>query len=304
MKPILQSEKMAPLVSVVIPTYNRMPFITECIRSVQAQTCTDWELIVADDGSTDNTLEALRDIYDIRIRILELPHTGNIGWLRNMAVIASKGKWVAFLDSDDLWVPQKLELQLNSLQQSGKRWGYGRFELINESASQPDNRSGRFRAFSGSITDKVISAAAAVSVGSLIVERELFYEAGCFNTDLKLLYREDYELALRLSLKADADAIDELLVRIREHRGRSTNYVTDSHERTAQTFTQFLLFNPTGMLAKAAHKRRGHHLSEAAAGNLSKRFYLRGAKQLTLAIRDGDSFRHIASALKKHYIKS
>lgn len=288
----------APLVTVVIPTYNRLPFITEAVRSVIAQTFTNWELIIADDGSTDGTAQVQMELHDARVKVMSLPHTGNIAWMRNVAAEAGKGKWIAFLDSDDIWVPEKLDIQLNSLQQSARRWGYGGFTLIDEEGMEFTNDSA-YTPFSGWIADRVIAAEAAVSIGSLVVERSLFNEAGCFNTALSLLYREDYDLALRLSLLAAADASPVTLVKIREHRGRSTNTVADSHERTAATYAHFLSLRPAATLKKIAHRRRGYHLAEAARINFLKKRYALAGRQFGKAITEGDRLRHLLAVVKR-----
>jgi len=292
-------QPVSPLVTVVIPTYNRMPLLLEAIHSVVAQNYTNWELFIADDGSTDGTIEAVRVMNDPRVRIIELSHTGNIGSLRNTGAQAGKGEWIAFLDSDDRWLPDKLQIQLNSLTASSRRWGYGAYELMGEFAGPIENRSRKFYPYCGWITKEIITAEAAVSIGTLTIERKLFNEAGGFSTNEKLIYREDYDLALRLSLKAEADAVPEVLVHIREHRGRSTNHVRDSFERMAETYTQFIKIKPGPTLEKIARKRRGYHLAEAAANNLSQKKYLLAGRQLGKALADGDRMKHVLSVLKR-----
>src|SRR5918994_2658862 len=95
-----------PLVSVVIPTYNRWPMIGEAVQSVLAQTFEPFELIVVDDGSTDSTVSSLSQ-RDSRLKIVTQPRAG-VSAARNAGVVKSQGKYIAFLDSDDLWLPAKL----------------------------------------------------------------------------------------------------------------------------------------------------------------------------------------------------
>src|SRR6266487_2699709 len=102
-----------PLVSVIIPTFNREAYLREAIESVFAQTYSNWELIVADDGSTDGTRAYLASVTDRRTHVIELEHCGTPARLRNTALARAQGTYVAFLDSDDLWAPEKLELQIN-----------------------------------------------------------------------------------------------------------------------------------------------------------------------------------------------
>ena len=98
----------SPLISIVIPTYNRADLIPKAIQSVLDQTYQNWELIIVDNYSDDGTKEVIESFKDSRISMLLLPRTGSVAASRNMGVHHSKGEWVAFLDSDDWWFPTKL----------------------------------------------------------------------------------------------------------------------------------------------------------------------------------------------------
>ena len=98
-------------VSVIIPTYNRAALVKEAVASVLAQTWREFELIVVDDGSTDDTPEALAP-YASRIRLLRRENRGGVSAARNAGMAAARGEWLAFLDSDDLWLPEKLARQM------------------------------------------------------------------------------------------------------------------------------------------------------------------------------------------------
>src|SRR5688572_27262369 len=103
------------LISVVIPTFNRAHLISEAIESVLAQSYPNWELIIVDDGSTDETQSLIRNFSDTRIRYFRIEHSGSFGTVRNFGIQASKGEYIAFLDSDDIWDPMKLEKQLQTI---------------------------------------------------------------------------------------------------------------------------------------------------------------------------------------------
>ena len=286
-----------PLISIVIPTYNRVFLLQKAIASVLAQTYTRWELIVVDDGSTDDTAGIIYSLKDPRIQLLALPHCGNIASLRNAGTKAGSGEWVAFLDSDDEWVPDKLEIQLFLLLQEKKRWSYGGYELMNEVSQTIPGKYGIFRPLSGWIARPLITTEVAVTIGSLMIERKLFNEIGGFNTEPKLLYREDYELALRLALKAEALAVPDLLVRVREHTDRSTNAFNDGYERTAFVYRHFLDSHPGKELERPARKRMAYHLAEIAVNCMENGKYFPATHQLAKAFVNGDSLRHLLSAI-------
>jgi len=106
-----------PRVSIVLPTYNRVMYIGEAIDSVLKQTYANWELLVVDDGSTDNTVELVSQIEDDRIRLLQTPKRLWATGTRNFGLNDASGELIAFIDSDDLWAPSKLQKQVNALQQ-------------------------------------------------------------------------------------------------------------------------------------------------------------------------------------------
>src|SRR5574344_1834201 len=99
---------MGDLVSVIMPSYNTAQYIAESINSVINQTYQEWELIIVDDCSTDDTDEVVKSFHDKRIRYLKNDKNSGAAVSRNRALREAKGRWIAFLDSDDLWKPQKL----------------------------------------------------------------------------------------------------------------------------------------------------------------------------------------------------
>src|SRR5262245_39849002 len=110
-----------PTVSVIIPTFNRSKLVVNAIRSVLCQTNRDYEIIVVDDGSTDNTAQALTPYMD-RIRYVSQANLGTSA-AKNSGLQLARGKWISILDSDDCWLPTKLEAQLNALATLGKDFG-------------------------------------------------------------------------------------------------------------------------------------------------------------------------------------
>jgi glycosyltransferase involved in cell wall biosynthesis len=129
------------LVSIVIPTFNSAPFIAEAIQSVQKQTYVNWEIIVVDDGSTDGTVAIISEFQasDNRIQLYKLPVNSGTGIARNLGVEKAKGKYIAFLDADDLWKPHKLEKQIQWMHLHHLPFTFSFYDCIDEQG-QPLNR--------------------------------------------------------------------------------------------------------------------------------------------------------------------
>ncbi len=120
------------LVSIITPTYNCGRFIAETIESVLAQTYPSWEMLIVDDCSTDNTKEVVGQYNDPQIHYHCLEHNSGAAVARNTALKMAKGRWVAFLDSDDLWKPEKLEHQLAFMVENGYAFSYHKYTEIDE----------------------------------------------------------------------------------------------------------------------------------------------------------------------------
>ena len=122
---------MSQLVSIIMPSYNTAEYIAESIKSVIHQTYTDWELIIVDDCSTDNTDDAVAPfLSDARIKYLKNEKNSGAAVSRNKALCEARGKWIAFLDSDDLWLPEKLEKQIAFMEENGYHFSYTNYSEI------------------------------------------------------------------------------------------------------------------------------------------------------------------------------
>lgn len=129
---------MKKLVSVIMPAYNCAEYIGDSIRSVQAQTYTDWELIIADDNSKDDTVRIVKEFADADSRIVLIESQENLGpaGARNKAIEAATGTYMAFLDSDDIWHAEKLERQTAFMEENGYDFSFTSYEKIDENAEK------------------------------------------------------------------------------------------------------------------------------------------------------------------------
>ena len=197
---------MAPLVSVIIPTYNRADLVRQALASVKAQTYRDFEIVVVDDGGTDGTYEVLS--ADRELRVLRHPDRRGVSAARNLGVAEARGEWLAFLDSDDLWLPDKLARQISWLEsqpellicQTDETW-VRRGVRVNKPAA---HRKVAGRIFLPSLARCMISPSA------VILNRRLLQDHGAF--DATLPAAEDYDLWLRLTWRYEVGLVDEPLV--------------------------------------------------------------------------------------------
>lgn len=128
---------MDDLVSIIMPSFNTGKYITETIESVLVQSYKNWELIIVDDCSSDNTDEIISTyLSDDRIHYLKNEKNSGAAFSRNTALREAKGKWIAFLDSDDLWMPEKLEKQLSFMKSNGYFFSYTDYEEIDVNGKQ------------------------------------------------------------------------------------------------------------------------------------------------------------------------
>lgn len=212
-----------PLVSVIIPTHDRARLVIHAIESVLGQTYEKLEAIVVDDGSADDTAKAVATFHDDRVRYIPIPHSGLPAVARNAGLRIAQGEYVAFLDSDDLWFPEKLALQVECLVQSAEvglvcsnavrledtgRVRGAKCELY---LKPGQGRSGRVLA--ALLRDNFIITSTAM-VGRACVE-----EAGAFDESPMLLGIEDYDLWLRVAALAEVRYLDQPLGAYRDSRG-------------------------------------------------------------------------------------
>ena len=209
---------MEPSVSIVMPTFNRIEFLRATVESVLRQTMPDWELVIADDGSNAQTLGYLESLTrEQRIRLLRRHPSGNAGAARNAGIAAAQAEWLAFLDSDDLWAPTKLERQLAVLRANPEcGWSYTAFVMIDaDGVVLPSERERAWTPHSGRIFTETVRTKASIRPSSVIASTGLVREVGAFDEAIDC--SEDYDLWLRLALRSPVCVVDEPLISVRRH---------------------------------------------------------------------------------------
>ncbi|MDP9235059.1 MAG: glycosyltransferase family 2 protein [Actinomycetota bacterium] len=256
-----------PAVTVVIPTRGVAPFLPLALASALHQRDVDLEVVVVDDGSEREGGVWLGDLEDPRIRGIRHDRPRGVSAARNTGIAAAAGEWMAFLDDDDIWSPEKLGRQLSAVRSSGRRWVYAGAVAIDvdnrvlyvEPVLEPDRLLKRLPALN------------VVPTSNVMVHRELLSQASPFDTALRLT--EDWDLYLRLARVGPPAFVPDHLVAFRTHPAQSS-------------------LDPTGLLAEIETFERRHGVRTDRVA------ILRGAAWSCL--RAGD--RRAALGLYRHAI--
>ena len=207
---------MNNLVSIIMPSFNTGIFIKETINSVLKQTYTNWEIIIVDDCSTDNTDEVVASFKDERIKYIKNEKNSGAAVSRNRALREAKGKWIAFLDSDDIWLPEKLEKQIAFMENNGYDFSYTSYCQIDEQSIESGvtvtgpkkiTKTGMYNyCYPGCLTVMYN----AEKVGLIQIE------------DIKK--NNDYAMWLKVCKKADCYLLEETLAKYRKRSGSISNH--------------------------------------------------------------------------------
>lgn len=265
---------MTKSISVIIPTYNRWPVITRAIDSVLAQTAQPDDIVVVDDGSTDNTVENLKSRYGDQINIIQT-HNHGVSAARNHGIENTRGDWIALLDSDDQWLPDKLKLQMDVIKNNNDCVLCHTDEIWIRNGVRV-NQMNKHKKSGGDIFENCLPLCV-ISPSSAIIKRELFSTIGLFDTTLPAC--EDYDLWLRICASHKTDYLQEkLLVKYgghedqlsRKHWGMDRFRIKALQKLLTQTNLNAnqrtsalkMLKKKTIILLKGAIKHQNHELLE------------------------------------------
>lgn len=271
-------------VSVIIPVYNRENMIGIAIESVLSQSYSNLELIVVDDGSTDKTKDVIRSFKDIRISLIEANHNGAYA-ARNIGIENAKGEYIAFLDSDDIWLPEKLAKQVAVARR--KEEG---FVFTNGFVLMENNNEYRMNIFL--TADRDICGGKCytellrhnfIATSSVILSRNIIDNVGYFIAENRGVL--DYDMWLRIARKYEIDYIAQPLFLYKSHADRlSTNRVARLHDSLyiydlqRKICTQHGLKNEEKTIRRSVaetHMRLGLIHYSTGEGNIARKYFYR-----------------------------
>lgn len=203
---------MQPLVSVIMPTYNRQATVMRALDSVLGQTYANLEVIIVDDASTDSTVQLVNARRDDRVHLICLPENGGANAARNRGIAAARGEYIAFQDSDDEWDRDKLQVQIKDMLDRGLAASFCAHRLIRDVGEKiiPEDYEDKEKYEDG--LRQVLAESNVISTQTLVVRKDVFSIIGNFDEDMPRL--QDYEFVIRLSQKEKIGYIARPLVSV------------------------------------------------------------------------------------------
>lgn len=233
-------------ISVIIPTYNREKLIEKCINSVLEQTYQPTEIIVVDDGSTDGTPDKIYKLNSPIIRVIIGEKNRGAQAARNLGIKEAKGDWIAFLDSDDVWLPDKLAKQKECVERSGRKVCAGGGFILKNGETSVSWLSGQ----SGMVFEQVILHKMCFLYPTILVKKDCLMQIGML--DEKVPAHQELDISIRLAYKYEVDYINEpLFIWNRD------NEKTISNDRKKQIEGREYLFEKYRELIKRTHGNKG-----------------------------------------------
>ena len=191
-------DSISPLISIVIPTYNRANLVGKAIQSILDQSYENWELIIVDNYSDDNTKEVIKAFNDDRILMLSTPRTGSVAASRNLGVAHSNGEWIAFLDSDDWWLPEKLMYVCKALR-NDPDLVYHDLQIVNANGASMKQKRTKGQKLKEPIYLDLLLNGNNIALSSVVVRKAIFLAVKGMNESPTFFAVEDYDLWLRIA---------------------------------------------------------------------------------------------------------
>jgi glycosyltransferase involved in cell wall biosynthesis len=184
-------------ISIIIPTFNRARELNRAIESVINQTYKNWELIIIDNNSSDNTDEVVSKFNDSRILLFKINNNGIIAKSRNLGIKKSSGSFIAFLDSDDWWLPKKIEISLKYLEKGADIVYHDLF--ISKKGALKNTRKAKTRSLFSPIFNDLLVNGNALNTSSVVLQKKLCEDVDLFSEEKELIAIEDFDAWLKLS---------------------------------------------------------------------------------------------------------
>lgn len=278
---------MNPLFSIVIPTYNHAHFLGRALKSVLDQTCSNWEVLLVDNHSEDNTDEVIKNLNDSRIHLFKIHNNGVIAASRNLGIRESRGEWIAFLDSDDCWYSEKLEKILAVIRAEGNCDVLCHDELIVD-INTGEKRVLRSGPYQDAFYETLLVEGNRLSPSAAIVRQSFVARHGvAFNESRNYITVEDYDFWLQLaSVSARFRFVHEVLGEYVIH-GSNSSVRLAQHLKNCETLLHDHVFK----------LQRFHPNPDKLWKQVLPRVRLAQAKQAVISSKFGEALRLVVRTL-------
>ena len=226
------------LISIVMPTYNQSEFLSYSIDSVLSQSFTNWELLIVNNFSSDDTTKILENYSDPRIKVLQINNGGVIAKSRNVAIKASRGDWIAFLDSDDYWLPTKLEM-LSRYFNTSCDLIYHHMKVVKGTDNIFANEPIKSRKLIKPVLKDLIINGNTIATSSVVVRKKNLVEVNYMREAPELIGIEDYNTWLRISKFTEAFQLVPLELGVYRRHENNNSHSQDTNLHT-EAFREFL----------------------------------------------------------------
>jgi glycosyltransferase involved in cell wall biosynthesis len=275
---------LGPAVSIVMPTFNRLEHLEAAVASVNAQTFDDWELIVVDDGSDKPTREFLRSLPQSRTTVVLGPHSGVPAVARNRGIALARGRYIAFLDSDDRWAPDKLRRQVMMMRSTpARRWSYTAVRRIDAAGRVLEPSRVVWVPYTGAILKQVLTIEAQIALPTVMAEAGLVRELGGFDEQLRMI--EDYDLWARMAQNSDVSVDAEPSTDVRNHAEQFTLDRGGKLAGWAAFYAKMEGRVPSAELRALCRTRKREHVLLLAAEHARTRDWVAMQRALGAAVR-------------------
>jgi glycosyltransferase involved in cell wall biosynthesis len=249
---------ISPIVSVIMLTYNRQRYLPEAIQSVLSQTFQKLELLILDDGSTDNTEALIHQIDDERIRYFKFDHTAKASRLRNFGINSSNGQFIAFIDSDDIWSSEKIQMQADALNDHATV-GYSFTDVIEFANDGTVMKNGIYpkifnNSFEANLFGMYVESKFVIYPSSLLFRKDCLQTTGLLN---ELFSWTDNDFFHRLAYHYNGFFINQKLVRIRKHDENTSSKF--GQETVTEMLHMLKSFHTNGMIDDVIFRKMAAH---------------------------------------------
>lgn len=274
-----------PTVSVVIPTYNAASLLPDAVEGVLAQTYPEVEVIVVDDGSTDETPEVMAQ-YEDAVRYIRKENGGSAS-ARNRGIREAEGAFIALLDADDVWMPEKLERQMAQFDaHPDLMWSYTNWVLVDEDSEEPVYYAHQVMECQGGDVLRPLLGRLFIPPSTEVIRREVFDEVGLYDESELHRISEDWEFSLRVAERYPVGYVEEPLMKRRRHAGKKTSTMDLEHA----------LRSRRAIIEKTVH-RNPDRLKDLLPSALANLYTKMGRKWMNREER-GRALKHFLTALQ------